>query len=148
MHSYASVTHAYAPICFHTPPSRLRTPITIVSHQTFSQKSKKQTTHRKNRKVIIAIGSAKSARIQPNMPNSLKNKHSKHTTCVFQKNNLLYDLTDLLIFYCPRSAPRPPPLSFAPALASTPPRLLQLPASACKSPAEHAMYRLYPSYPQ
>ena len=49
MHSYASVTHPYAPICLHTPPLRIRT---LIFNTHFSENVKK-TTNCTNPKFII-----------------------------------------------------------------------------------------------
>ena len=64
MHSYASVTPLYAPICFHKLPLRIKMSV-LNTH--VRRKVKKEQTHT-NHKIIIAIGSVESVRIQPNMP--------------------------------------------------------------------------------
>ena len=65
MHSYASVTDPYAPIWFHTPQLCFRMPILNTRVRLKSENS----NHSENRKVIIAIGSVKVLRIQPNIVN-------------------------------------------------------------------------------
>ena len=68
MHSYASVTHPYTPICFHARPLRIQMQ-TLNRHVHTNLKT---STQRQTRKIIIAIGSGKSVRIQPNIPNRLQ----------------------------------------------------------------------------
>ena len=62
MYSYASVTHPNAPICFHTPPLRIPTPIFTL----FQSKPVKSRTQQKH-KFRLTLWNVKSGRIQLNI---------------------------------------------------------------------------------